>query len=135
MHGYQLMGAMADRTQDAWRPSPGVVYPAIAQLETEGLVEVRSESGRKSVSLTEAGRAHAEELRASGHDPFANFLREGPDLRDLLERLHSATREIGRHGSLEQRRSAEEVLEGACRTLYLILADGPDRTDDESEDE
>ena len=34
MHGYQIMQAMSERTSGAWRPSPGAVYPTIAQLRT-----------------------------------------------------------------------------------------------------
>src|ERR1022692_1353778 len=45
MHGYQLMQAIADRTQGAWRPSPGAIYPTIAQLEDEGLVSVTPDAG------------------------------------------------------------------------------------------
>ena len=33
MHGYQLMSAITERTSGAWRPSPGTIYPTIAQLE------------------------------------------------------------------------------------------------------
>src|SRR5215213_10697430 len=33
MHGYQIMQAMSDRAGGAWHPSPGAVYPTIAQLE------------------------------------------------------------------------------------------------------
>ena len=54
MHGYQLMQAVADRTDGARRPSPGAVYPTIAQLEDEGLVTTEVDGGRKLVTLTAA---------------------------------------------------------------------------------
>jgi hypothetical protein len=57
MHGYQIMQAMSDRTGGAWRPSPGAVYPTIAQLEDEGLVTTQEEGGRRLVTLTSEGRA------------------------------------------------------------------------------
>src|SRR3954470_17314846 len=65
MHGYQLMQGIAERTGGAWTPSPGAVYPTINQLEDEGLVTVTAESGRKLVTLTDAGRAHLAEHRAT----------------------------------------------------------------------
>src|SRR5437867_200747 len=40
MHGYQLMQEIERRTEGAWRPSPGAVYPTISLLEDEGYVEI-----------------------------------------------------------------------------------------------
>src|SRR5919199_4202005 len=37
-NGYQLIQAIEERTGGIWRPSPGAVYPALQQLEDEGLV-------------------------------------------------------------------------------------------------
>src|SRR5688572_16529489 len=82
MHGYQLMQAIADRSGGTWTPSPGAVYPAISQLEDEGLVTVTAESGRKLVTLTDAGREHVEFRREGWADPFAGAggSRGGADL-------------------------------------------------------
>ena len=55
MHGYQLMQTIAERTDGAWSPSPGAIYPTLNQLEDEGLVHIDTSGGRKEVSLTEAG--------------------------------------------------------------------------------
>ncbi|MDN5855542.1 MAG: PadR family transcriptional regulator, partial [Actinomycetia bacterium] len=55
MHGYQLMQAIADRSNGRWTPSPGAIYPTLNQLEDEGLVTITRESGRKLATLTEAG--------------------------------------------------------------------------------
>ncbi len=59
MNGYQLMQGIAEATDGAWTPSSGAVYPALAQLEDEGLVEQVEVDGRKSYQLTEAGREAA----------------------------------------------------------------------------
>src|ERR1700744_6245028 len=48
-NGYQLMQALEERSDGRWRPSPGSVYPALSQLEDEGLINstaVEGESGR-----------------------------------------------------------------------------------------
>jgi DNA-binding PadR family transcriptional regulator len=128
MHGYQLMRTIGDRTGGRWTPSPGAVYPTLAALEDEGLVSVTAESGRKLVALTDAGRAHVEASRATWPDPFAGAGGEpaGPDLRELLEQLHGAVRQVGRSGTDAQRAAAATVLAGARRALYLLLADGPE---------
>lgn len=134
MHGYQLMQTIADRTGGRWTPSPGAVYPALAQLEDEGLVEVTREHGRKQATITAAGRAWVEENEPA--DPFTAATEQNtarPDLRGLLEEVHSATRQLGRRGSDSQVAAAAEVLTAARRGLYLLLADGPEAgTDPES---
>lgn len=124
MHGYQIMQAMGDRTGGAWRPSPGAVYPTIAQLEDEGLVTTQEEGGRRLVTLTPEGRTYVEERSARMGDPFAGFADRpaGPDLRDPLHELQTATRQIVTSGSAAQVEAAAQVLAGARRSLYLILA-------------
>jgi DNA-binding PadR family transcriptional regulator len=127
MHGYQLMQAIADRSGGRWTPSPGAIYPTINQLEDECLVTVTAESGRKLVTLTDAGREYVEGRRETSIDPFAGFASAEPatDLRGLIEELHSATRQVARSGSEEQRTAAAKILGDARRSLYLLLADGP----------
>ena len=127
MHGYQIMQAIADRTGGSWAPSPGAVYPAINLLEDEGLVSVTAESGRRLVTLTDAGRKHVAEQSAQGDDPFAGFEAAAPgsDLRRLMHELHDAARQVGRAGSDAQREAAATILTDARRSLYLLLADGP----------
>jgi DNA-binding PadR family transcriptional regulator len=127
MHGYQLMQAIADRSDGRWTPSPGAIYPTLNQLEDEGLVTVTAEAGRKLVTLTDAGREYVEGRRETSIDPFAPFASAGPaaDLRGLLEELASATRQVARTGSEEQRTAAAKILAEARRSLYLLLADAP----------
>ena len=127
MHGYQLMQAIAERSNGRWTPSPGAIYPALNLLEDEGLVTVAAESGRKVATLTDAGRTQVADNRDVWPDPFAmgSESRGGPDLRSLLEQLHGATRQVGRAGSAEQVAAAAEILSSARRQMYLLLADGP----------
>ena len=128
MHGYQLMQAIAERSGGRWTPSPGAIYPTISQLEDEGLVTVTAESGRKLVTLTEAGRAHLEERRPTWSDPFSDDqgLGAGPDLRGLTAGVHGAVKEIARTGTEAQRTEAARILAETRRSLYLLLADGPE---------
>ena len=125
MHGYQLMDAIGERTGGRWTPSPGAIYPTIAQLEDEGLVTVTADSGRKLVTLTEQGRVEAEARRTEQGDPFAEATRSGRgrDLRPLLMSLHGAAREVARSGSDVQIETAATILQDARRSLYLLLAD------------
>ena len=131
MHGYQLMQAIAERSGGRWTPSPGAIYPTINQLEDEGLVTVTADSGRKLVTLTDAGREHIATRGESSADPFAGFegAAPGTDLRALLEQLHGAIRQVGRTGTDAQRAAAGAILGDARRALYLLLAEGPETTE------
>ena len=51
-NGYQIMQEVQERSGGVWRPSPGSVYPALQQLEDEGLI--RSEEQRRAQGV----RAH-----------------------------------------------------------------------------
>src|SRR6266446_675789 len=68
-NGYQIIQEIESRSGGVWRPSPGSVYPALQQLEDEGLIRaVEADPGRKAFELTEEGRAyverHADDLAA-----------------------------------------------------------------------
>jgi DNA-binding PadR family transcriptional regulator len=128
MHGYQVMHAIRERSGGRWAPSPGAVYPAINQLEDEGLVTVTASSGRKVVTLTDTGRQQVESDPRASSDLFADTdqTKPRPDLRDLLDQLHSATRQVGRSGSDAQVEAAAVILTEARRSIYLLLADGPE---------
>src|SRR5260370_38167841 len=63
------MEEIESRRGGVWGPRPGSVYPALQQLEDEGLVRsAEAEGGRKAFELTGEGRAyverHADELTA-----------------------------------------------------------------------
>ncbi len=127
MHGYQLMQAISDRTEGAWRPSPGAIYPTIAQLEDEGLVTVTPDAGRKLVTLTEAGREHLAANASTMADPFTAITVQaggGNDLRGSVEQVHLAARAVGKTGTDDQIAAAQKILNEARRALYLILAEG-----------
>lgn len=60
LNGYQLMQRIAEGTEGSWRPSSGAIYPALAQLEDEGLVRQTEVEGRKAYELTDSGREAAQ---------------------------------------------------------------------------
>lgn len=135
MHGYQLMQAIADRTDGRWTPSPGAIYPTLNQLEDEGLVTVTAGAGRKLAALTAAGRRHVEEGRATWPDPFdLGSAAGGTELRGVLEQVHDAARQVARTGTEAQRAAAQRLLADTRRALYLLLAEGPAAPADEDEE-
>jgi DNA-binding PadR family transcriptional regulator len=132
MHGYQLMQAISDRTHGAWRPSPGAVYPTIDQLEDEGLATIHAEGGRRLVTLTSEGHAYVAEHGGELSDPFTEAAEgeSGPSLREPLDELRVAARQVALSGSAAQTEAAARVLAKAKRSLYLILAGQTDGADE-----
>ena len=62
-NGYQLMQTIEERSDGRWRPSPGSVYPTLAQLEDEGLVRSSESEGARHFEITDAGREYLETPR------------------------------------------------------------------------
>ncbi|WP_082574333.1 PadR family transcriptional regulator [Cellulomonas sp. Root137] len=78
-HGYELITALSDRFGGTYRPSPGTVYPRLARLEEEGLVQRVDEERKSTYALTEAGYAELNARRAElGHleEGIAESVRE-----------------------------------------------------------
>src|SRR5262245_13544395 len=63
-NGYQIIQEISERSGGLWKPSSGSVYPALQQLEDEGLVETESVDGKRSFKLTETGRTYVEEHKS-----------------------------------------------------------------------
>jgi DNA-binding PadR family transcriptional regulator len=125
MHGYQLMQAMADRTQGAWRPSAGAIYPTLAALKEAGLVSVQAVDGRKLASLTEKGHTYVRDNRATFVDPFTPLIAESGgehDLRGPLDEIRASTRLLARSGTDLQIQQAREILVDGLHALNAILA-------------
>src|ERR1700730_9564849 len=60
-NGYQIIQEIGERTQGVWRPSAGSVYPALQQLEDEGLIAAAAgEDRRRDYTLTDEGRAYVQ---------------------------------------------------------------------------
>ncbi len=55
-HGYELIKALEARTSGFYKPSPGVVYPALTFLEDLGYATVDMEGNKKRYQLSDAGR-------------------------------------------------------------------------------
>ena len=63
-HGYQLMKELSGRLGEQYQSSAGTVYPALKQLQKEGLITSRTEQGRHVYRLTKEGvRAVRSEAR------------------------------------------------------------------------
>jgi DNA-binding PadR family transcriptional regulator len=131
-NGYQLMQAIEERSGGLWRPSPGSVYPTLAQLEDEGLIRSAEAGGARRFEITHAGRDHLERradepapwepAEESGENPLA-------ELAPLVIQIGKATFQVASVGDLGQRDQARALLADTRRALYRILADGADESE------
>jgi DNA-binding PadR family transcriptional regulator len=137
-NGYQLIQEIPARTDGAWRPSAGSVYPALAQLEDEGLIQPQGTGRRRVYSLTDAGRtyveAHADELRSSWDAAAGMTDEDAIEFRSLIRQVMMAVMEVRRAGSADQVAQARAVLALARKSLYLILAEGGAASDAAADD-
>src|SRR6202451_2740990 len=127
-NGYQIMQEVQERSDGVWRPSPGSVYPALAQLEDEGLIRSPESDARKLFVLTDAGREHIAERDATQSAPWEQMSDEVSDqafeARKAIPEIAYAFAQVMRSGSDAQLAQTRKVLETAKRALYRILADG-----------
>jgi DNA-binding PadR family transcriptional regulator len=65
-HGYEIIQSIGEKSNGAYKPSPGVVYPTLQMLEELGHARTLLRDERKVYEITDDGRrelaAHQEEL-------------------------------------------------------------------------
>ncbi|MGF1427787.1 helix-turn-helix transcriptional regulator [Kitasatospora sp. LaBMicrA B282] len=104
-HGYEVIRLLEERFHGLYAPSAGTVYPRLAKLEQEGLVEHSTEGGRKVYRITEAGRQELAERQADlaeleveisdSVSQLAGAIRE--DVRDSAKDLRAELRDAARN--------------------------------------
>lgn len=120
-HGYDVIRELEDRFMGLYSPSAGTVYPRLARLEAEGLVEHEVSEGRKVYRITGAGRAELADRQGDLDDLEAEIAGSVRDLateirsevrgsvKDLQAELKAAARDVRR----ESRHVAREARQAA----------------------
>ncbi len=126
-NGYQIIQEISERTDGVWRPSPGSVYPALEQLQEEGLIQAKTETNsRRTFWLTDKGityaEAHAGELSTSWDAVVGRVDDAEIQLRRLLRQVLMAVSQVSQVGSVTQVTQAAKVLTETRRSLYWLLA-------------
>jgi DNA-binding PadR family transcriptional regulator len=126
-NGYQLMQELEQRSEGAWRPSPGSMYPALQLLADEGLIRGEQRDGGNVFELTDAGRQHVDEHRErlgtpweQAGEPVSDGVRQ---LLEVLNQVNVAARQVVHAGSDAQAKHAAEILAETRRSLYGVLAE------------
>jgi DNA-binding PadR family transcriptional regulator len=128
-NGYQIIQEIGERTQGVWRPSAGSVYPALQQLEDEGLITVQGAAGedrRRNYTLTDEGRAyvesHRDELRAAWDAVTGSVDDATFQIHGLARQVMMATVQVAQAGTPAQVQQASKILADTRKALYRILA-------------
>jgi DNA-binding PadR family transcriptional regulator len=130
MHGYEIIGELAERTDGLWRPSPGSIYPTLQLLEDEGLVTAQPDDagGKRRYALTEEGQRAAAEV-AQGPAPWEAVAAGAPEgaraLRQSLVRLLPVVRQVMMSGGPREYEEVAKLLDETRRRIYAILASEP----------
>jgi Transcriptional regulator PadR-like family len=122
MHGYQVIQELEVRSGGRWRPSAGSVYPTLQQLSDEGLIRGEEVDGRRTFTLTDAGREAAAAGPAEMPWETASPRDSGNPWRVARE-VMSAWSQVNRVGSPKAIEEARDILVDARKRLYRLLAD------------
>lgn len=139
MHGYQLMREIGTRSEGVWRPSPGAIYPALQQLEDEGLIEPERAEGKRVFTLTAEGRQyvadHREEIDAVWQNTADSVDEDWAELATNGKQVMQAFWQVITAGNRRQVAAATELMTETRRKLYRILAEDDEPAADETDDE
>jgi DNA-binding PadR family transcriptional regulator len=120
------MQEIEQRSDGVWRPSPGSVYPALAQLEDEGLIRSEEFDGRKRFAITDAGREILAARPADAAAPWDTLAGgvsgDVQELMRLLRQVAVASTQLVQSATESQLAEAKQVLTETRRTIYRILA-------------
>jgi DNA-binding PadR family transcriptional regulator len=134
-NGYQIMQEVQERSEGAWSPSPGSVYPALQQLEDEGLIRSEELDGRKAYRLTVEGLAKVQERGTDQPAPWeqmsGGFSPPVVELGKIMREVAVAFTQV-MHGSESQVAQARKALIETRRELYRILGEGGDPQGEET---
>jgi len=129
-NGYQIMQELSERSRGMWRPSPGSVYPALQQLQDEGLVRSEEAGTGRVFQLTDSGRKYVAEHQAETEAPWNWATNETDeelfDLMGQIRHIAAALWQISSSGQAAQIAQARKVLTDAKRALYRILSEEPE---------
>jgi DNA-binding PadR family transcriptional regulator len=126
MHGYEMIKELEERTEGAWSPSAGSIYPTLQMLEDEDLIRGEESDGKRRFTLTEAGVAEQQE-KAGETTPWdavrAEAEPEQLHLRDSVRKLHHAIDQVFHAADEGQQKRVRELLDETRRKIYAILAE------------
>lgn len=83
IYGYSLADRISDRTDGAWRPGAGAIYPALQALVQRGVARAALDGRRRVYRITPAGRLLLRRVRRN----WMGAGTSGPDLGMLWSEI------------------------------------------------
>lgn len=122
MNGTEIMQRLRELSDGLWNPSPGTIYPMLASLEEEGIIEAASTEGRsKKYRITDEGKKRIAFILSHRRGAVGEKTRLGPKLWERLlepeERLQFHM--VGMEHSLDCFESMFNELDDKERTELL----------------
>jgi DNA-binding PadR family transcriptional regulator len=108
-HGYELMKELESKSNNIYKASAGAVYPALQQLEDEGLITSDQSEGKRKYSLTDSGKT---ELQS-----------EAETVSRIWQRAREAGSWVVGPEGVEMARPAAEVMKTAIRVAGRNVSD------------
>ncbi|MGA8542038.1 MAG: PadR family transcriptional regulator [Thermoplasmata archaeon] len=120
VYGYSLADRVSDRTDGAWRPGAGAIYPALQTLVKRGFARGDLQGRRRIYTVTPAGRAFLRRLRAN----WMGGARSGPDLGMIWSEI-AGSGDPGQHLLQHLRHHLEGITSYIERDPRMPAGAGP----------
>ena len=118
LHGYEVIQEIDSKTEGAWKPGAGSLYPILKKLGSEGLIRADSSSEEETRKVYQITPKGVEEL-ARSKEIFASFQHRWGFLRkifiELIDPEHLADFFV--EGSNRQFQMAQELLESKAEKV------------------
>jgi len=83
--GYELLSEIKEKTDGAWTPSKGTIYPLLKNLEGEGLIKVKCVDKRSK---------HIYEVTLEGGKVLSNVKKQGKQMEEKFIQFRNLISEI-----------------------------------------
>jgi len=113
IHGYEIIQDIDSKTDGAWRPGAGSIYPILKKLVSEGLIKAKPRPSVEATPRVYHLASHGVQSLAHAKEMFTNFQQRFGSLRrlfiELIDPDNLATFFVD--GSNRQFQMAQEMLE------------------------
>jgi DNA-binding PadR family transcriptional regulator len=108
-HGYEIIKLLEEKTDGAYSPSPGMVYPTLTYLEEADYVTAQADGAKKLYTITDAGRATLGKNRGY--------------VDALMERLTEVGKRVAEMRRRYEDEERDEALPRSIRGAFMDLSE------------
>jgi DNA-binding PadR family transcriptional regulator len=85
--GYEIISEIKEKTEGAWVPSKGTIYPLLNQLEKEGLIKIKIKEKRSKniFMITPEGKKMLLNIKKQGESMMKKFMKFRNLIIDMIE--------------------------------------------------